>query len=192
MSQMKTVWTFRLETQRLNLIPFSLADADQLYKLWNEPGVRKYLWDDETVPMETVLEVIGSSIASFADHGFGFWTMQLKKESEVIGFCGFRHFKFDDENSGQAEVEILYGLSTKHWGKGFAREASLAMLRFGFEEAGLEHIYAGADPPNKASFRVMESLGMHSPQRVTVGGLEAIYYIIHREEFRASRRISGQ
>lgn len=172
---------FQIETPRLNLIPFSLADSDQLHRLWNEPGVRKYLWDDKTVPMETVVKVIESSIACFADYGFGFWTLRLKGLAEIIGFCGFRHFKFDDENSGQTEVEILYGLSTEHWGKGLATEASFALLQFGFEECGLECIYAGADPPNQASFRVMERLSMKFLRQTFIGGLEAVYYNIRRK-----------
>lgn len=183
---MKGVKTFQLETPRLSLIPFSLADADRLHRMWNEPGVRKYLWDDKTVSMETVYEVIESSISNFTERGFGFWTIRLRNEPGIIGFCGFRQFEFDNESSGQNETEILYGLSAKHWGKGLATEASWAMLQFGFEELKLESIFAGADPPNQASFRVMENLGMHSPQHRVTGGLEAIYYVIHCDDFPAN------
>jgi RimJ/RimL family protein N-acetyltransferase len=57
-------------------------------------------------------------------------------------------------------VELLYGLYQNFWGRGLATEAARAVLRFGFEEVGLEEILACADLDNPASVRVMERLGM--------------------------------
>ncbi len=44
--------------------------------------------------------------------------------------------------------------------KGYATEAAVALIRFGFEQLQLEVIYATCDARNSASFRVMEKLGM--------------------------------
>jgi RimJ/RimL family protein N-acetyltransferase len=70
----------------------------------------------------------------------------------------------------------LYGIKPQRWGQGFAAEIAAAVSRRGFEINGLERIYAGADPPNKASFRVMEKIGMKFDARVTINGVEALYY----------------
>lgn len=173
----------RIETARLSLQPFTRDDADSLHRMWTEPAVRKYLWDDVVIPHETAVEVVQSSLDSFAEHGFGYWTVCLKDTAEQIGFCGLRHFQEDGVDD--QEVEILYGLDPKHWGNGYATEAANAVLRFGFEQLGLERIFAGADPPNQDSFRVIERLGMTFSRHTKVGGLEAIYYMIGRHEFRA-------
>lgn len=170
-----------LETTRLWLWPFTLADANDLHQLWTEPAVRKYLWDDQIISRDTVVEVIQASEKSFAEYGFGFWTISDKSKSATIGFCGLRHFL---EDGGETtEVEVLYGLSPSYWGKGLSTEAAQQVMRYGFEQAGLEAIYAGADPPNQASFRVMVRLGMKFLRSTTVGGLEAIYYTLHRNQF---------
>lgn len=78
---------------------------------------------------------------------------------------------------------MLYGFAPENWGKGLATEAAQEAIRYGFEQVGLERIYVGADPPNEASFRVMERIGMTFLRRTTVGELEAIYYILRRDEF---------
>jgi len=172
-----------LETSRLRLRPFSQADADGLHRLWIEPAVRKFLWDDKIIPPETVIEIIEASDEMFVRNGLGYWVICLKETSEPVGFCGLRHFRFEDGPDSADEVEILYGLAPTHWGKGLATEASAAVLRYGFETLGLARIYAGADPPNAGSFRVMERLGLKLLRRTTVGELEAVYYVINRDEF---------
>ncbi len=168
-----------IQTERLRMRPFTPNDLDDLHRLWIDPGVRKYLWDDTVISREQAEEVITNSVESFKAHGFGMWTVYLKDEATLIGFCGFRFF-------GQPEeIEILYGVAPASWGRGLATEAARAMLRCGFEEHGFDLIYAGADPPNAASFRVMEKIGMKFAKRVHLNGLEAIYYAMSREEFKS-------
>jgi ribosomal-protein-alanine N-acetyltransferase len=161
--------------------PFVMGDIDELHRMWIDPGVRKFLWDDRIIPRETVVAVIEGSIDSFAQHGFGFWAVCFKGDPALVGFGGLRHFI--EDGGGASEVEILYGVATGHWGKAIATEAGRAVLRYGFEETGLKQIYAGADPPNAASFRVMEKIGMKFARLMTINGLEAIYYVVKREDY---------
>lgn len=171
-----------IQTERLRLRPFTAEDLDDLYRLWIDPGVRKYLWDDTEISRAQAMEVIASSLESFEAHGFGMWAVYPKDESELIGFCGLRLF------GEPQEVEILYGISTERWGQGLATEAARAMIRRGFEEHGFDLIFAGADPPNAASFRVMEKIGMKFAKRIHLNGLETIYYVMSKEEFKSHSR----
>jgi len=161
--------------------PFVMDDVDELHRMWIDPGVRKFLWDDQIIPRETAVAVVEGSIDSFAKHGFGLWVVCFKDDPALIGFGGLRNFT--EDGSAANEVEILYGVTPQHWGKAIATEAACAVLRYGFEETGLEQIYAGADPPNAASFRVMEKIGMKFARRTMVNGLEAIYYVMKREDY---------
>lgn len=170
-----------LETARLALPPFTLADLDFLHALWLDPPVRRYLWDDQIISREQAREVIEASLASFATDAYGFWLLQLKESHRPVGFCGLR--RFSDAQIAAGQVEILYGVTPDEWGKGLAVEAARAVLHFGFEQAQLERIYAGADPPNAASFRVMEKLGMRFDHQTELHGLPAIYYVITRAGF---------
>ena len=168
----------KIETERLHLRPLSTDDLEALHLLWTDADVRKYLWDDQVISKEQAEEVITSSIESFDTNGFGFWAVLPKGEESLIGFCGFRFFGDD------RDIEILYGLASAKWGQGLATEAARAIMRWGFEDHGFETIYAGADPPNAASFRVMERIGMKYARRTRINDVEAIYYALSREEFR--------
>jgi ribosomal-protein-alanine N-acetyltransferase len=159
-------------------------DTDDLHRLLTDPVIRKYLWDDQIIPRETVVEVIEGSRFTFEEHGFGMWAVSSKDDPGLIGFCGLRYF--EDGQSGKPEVEILYGILPEHCGKGLATEAAKAVLKYGFEEKKLAQIYAGADPPNTASFRVMEKINMQYSRRVAINDVDTIYYVVQREDFQAS------
>ncbi len=161
--------------------PFTPNDVDELHRMWIDPGVRKFLWDDQVIPRETAVAIVEGSMDSFAQHGFGFWAVCFKDDPALVGFGGLRHFT--EDGGEKSEVEILCGVAPEHWKKAMATEAARVVLRYGFEETGLEQIYAGADPPNAASFRVIEKIGMKFAGRMMVNGLEAIYYVMKREDF---------
>lgn len=142
--------------------------------------MRRYLWDGESIPRERAAEAVAAGIESFESRGFGFWTVSRREEPELVGFCGLRPI------GESADVEVLYGIAPRLWGRGLATEAARAVLDFGFRRAALPRIYAGADPPNRASFRVIEKLGMRfADMRVTAAG-ETPHWVIEQEEFFAA------
>lgn len=96
----------------------------------------------------------------------------------MIGFCGFR-------SQSLALIPWRYPVEQLDLPGWLAEkpEAARAVLRFGFEECDFERVYAGADPPNTASSRVIEKLGMSFDRLTRINGQEAIYYVILREAF---------
>ncbi len=168
-----------IETARLRLRPYTGDDLDALHRLFTDPGVRRYLLDDEVVGRDFVEHEIKETRALFEKQGFGQFAIRFKDEDDVIGFCGYRFFHDPPER------HLLYGLAPAYWGRGIAAEAARAMIRFGFEACGFDEVIAAADPPNTASFRVMQKAGMTFQKRVDVDGLDTIYYTISREDFLA-------
>ena len=166
-----------IRTERLLLRPFTVEDDDALLGLWNDREVGRFLWDRQPVSLDVVREQIACSQRSFEERGFGHFTVSLGAAHGTMGFTGLRPIG-DSE-----DVELLYALFPAYWGRGLATEAARAVLRFGFIEAGLAEILAGADPPNAASFRVMERLGMSFLRNTQIGGRPARYYRIARNAF---------
>lgn len=164
--------------------PFGIDDVDALHAHWTLPPVRKYLWDDMIISREQVVEVVESSLDSFAKNGWGFWSVFPKEKNELIGFCGFRFF------GAPPEIEVLYSIAPDYAGRGLATEAKIAMLRRGFEENQLVRIYAGADPSNMASFRVMGKCGMTFAKRVWLNNIEVVYYVITKAAFQPDHEFS--
>ena len=57
-------------------------------------------------------------------------------------------------------AELGYWIGVPFWNRGYATEAAEAVIKFGFEELGLNRIEAEHFTRNPASWRVMEKLGM--------------------------------
>jgi RimJ/RimL family protein N-acetyltransferase len=62
--------------------------------------------------------------------------------------------------SDDARAELGYWLGKPYWGRGYATEAAEALLRYAFEELGLNRVFAMYFSRNPASGRVMQKLGM--------------------------------
>jgi ribosomal-protein-alanine N-acetyltransferase len=167
----------RIETARLRLRPFTTDDIDGLHRLWTDPGVRKYLWDDEVISRQQVSSVVDESMSLFEASGFGLWGAFPREGETLIGFCGYWFFH------DPPQLQLLYGVAPSHWGKGLAAEAARAVIKYGFEELSFDRVIASADAPNLASLRVMEKAGMTFDKRLPVNGLDTVYYAISREEF---------
>jgi RimJ/RimL family protein N-acetyltransferase len=166
-----------IRTQRLRLRPACRADAPALHALWTEPQVRRFLWDDVVIPPERAAQVVEDSVASFAERGLGQWLVFEGTADELAGFAGLRVLE------ATSDVELLYGLHPRCWGRGLATEAARAILRFGFAELRLSRIVAGTDEPNLASLRVIERLGMRYERRLPCPLGWSVYYALEREAF---------
>jgi RimJ/RimL family protein N-acetyltransferase len=166
-------------TERLELVPFARVHLGFLHRLWTDPDVRRFLWDDRVIGREEAAAVVESSLDSFRKHGFGMWLLLLEPDRVPIGFCGLRHF-----GEPRADVEILYGLLPSHWGRGLATDAACAVLECAFR-TGLPRVFAGADPANAASIRVIKRIGMRLDGNRTIEGRDAPYYAIGTASFGA-------
>jgi ribosomal-protein-alanine N-acetyltransferase len=171
--------TAALLTARLRQRPYREDDLDRLWRLWTDPDVRRYLWDDQVIPRDTAAATMRDSMTSTAAHGFGHWAVTWRDgEDALIGFCGLRR-----REEAPGEVELIYGLEPALWGCGLIAEAARAWLRFGFETLGRTRIWALTDAPNARSEAVMRRLGMRFEQRLLHNGLDSVRYVIDRDEF---------
>ncbi len=152
-----------IETARLALRPSSAGDLADLHRLWGSAGVRRFLFDGRDVTREEADEYLSASIGSFASHGYGLWCVREREASALLGFAGFL-----DDPSGPPQ--LMYGIDSTGWGRGFATEAARAVLRHGFEALALPRVVADVDEPNVASVRVLEKLGMRRTNRRLVQG----------------------
>ncbi len=143
-----------------------------MHRIWTDPEIRRFLWDDQIITREQAEAVLRASLDSFAVERFGIWAVSIKPSREIVGFCGMRR----TEDSG--EVELLYSVLPGLMGQGIASEAAASILRYGLEEIGLESITARTDAPNIASVRVMQKAGMRLRRRFSLNARDTIEYVI--------------
>jgi [ribosomal protein S5]-alanine N-acetyltransferase len=162
-----------LHTQRLRLRPFAPADIEVLHAHWIDPDVRRWLWDGNVIERDVAVGIVAESIASFQQRRFGFWV--IESGETFVGFTGLRAIP-DAE-----DIELYYGLDPARWGRGYATEASRAILRYGFDVAGLDPIYIRTDGPNLASVEVMKRLGAEYVRTDPIGAFgSTIVYGVRR------------
>ena len=169
-----------LRSERLWLRPIGSAEREALHRLWTEPAVRRFLWDDREIDLATVDGVIERSAASFAAEGFGHFALREREAGPLLGTCGLYRA------APGAEPELLYSLATAQLGRGYASEAARAVLAHAFGPLGLARVIARADAPNLASIRVMERLGMRFEGEALEGGLRLVRYGLEREAWLAA------
>ena len=162
-----------LETPRLRLHPFAHGDVDVLHAQWTDPDVRRYLWDGRVIGRDEVAAVVDESIATFESQGIGFWTVAVRTAPDVVGFAGLRTMP------DSSDVELYYGLLPGSWGRGFATEASIVVVRHGFDVAGLPAIWVRTDGPNLASVAVMKRLGARYARTDPIGAFgSTVVYLL--------------
>lgn len=170
-------------TARTRLTPVAPADLDTLHRLFVDPGVRRFLWDDEIVDLEVTRGLIETSVAQFAREQHGLWLARPVEGGDPFGFAAYWYFH------EPPELEILYGLAPTHWGSGLAVEIAGALLDLGFGTLGFERVVGSTDAPNVASVRVMEKLGMKPLRRASPKGRPTVWFVIDADERR--RRLGG-
>ncbi len=119
----------------------------------NEPERRRDDLDHgEPLPREQMAGQLERRVESGATRGLGSWLILLDGEP-----AGFVEVAPIGEGSGvdPDEIELGVVVHPDHWGKGFAGEAGLAVAADLFERVGLERVYAGVDPENAKSLRVV-------------------------------------
>lgn len=163
-----------LTTRRFVLRPITRADASPLHDLWASPGVRRFLWDDQVIPIERTREAIEQSQRFFREYQYGLWGAWSIERLTLDGFAGMWPFR------EPAAMELLYGVAERLWGKGCATEIAEAVIAYCFDGLSISIVRASTDAANVASIRVLEKLGFDFVHRSTVGGLDTVFYELSR------------
>lgn len=80
------------------------------------------------------------------------------EELNSNAFIGLLGFKLGSPKYKTAE--IWYKLNHEYWNKGFATEAVIRIIEFGFSNLKLHRISAGCATANVGSYKVLEKAGM--------------------------------
>lgn len=171
-----------LTTDRLRLVPFDVSHTEVVHQMSVDPEVRRYLWEGRIIPVQQIEAMVEDSRACFASHGSGFFAMYVDLSSDpnhgaFVGFCGHRLF------SGGDDIELLFAMQPKFWGRGYGQEAARAVLHHGFNTCGFGRVIAATDTPNQRSVNVLQSLGMSFMERREWRGLDTVFYELSAMEF---------
>ena len=136
--------TAQIETESLRLVAQTREEV-QAYIAQLQPHERK-----EISPVWLAL-VEGSSAIDPWIHGF---VIVHRATGAPIGKCGFK-----GPPDADGVVEIAYGVSPEHQGKGYATEAAAGLTRYAFGRGQVRVVRAHTLPESNASARVLSKCG---------------------------------
>lgn len=166
-----------LETDRLLLRPWRVAEAVVQRELWTErdprvPPHRRI--DADGHP--TVAEIEGW-IRANRPSSSGLLAVERKVEGDVIGYCGL----IESERGAAGEPELAFELLRRVWRQGYATEASFAVLDWA-RSSGYERVWASVWDWNTASRRALAKVGFTETDRTEVDA-------VHGTTLFATRRL---
>ena len=154
-----------LKTERLVLRPWRMSDLDDFFEYASVPGVGEMAgWGhhrsmDES---EAILRRFVERKRTFAIEYRGSSRDALDpRQYKVIGSLGIEEYKEESypELKDLRAREIGFVLSKDFWGQGIMPEAVNAVLRYLFDEVGLDAVTCGHFLRNTQSARVQEKCG---------------------------------
>lgn len=144
-----------IETERLTLRPFRPGDAQSVQRLAGERDIADTTLNIPHPYKDGMAEewIVGQESAYEEGKAVTF-AVVLREKDLLVGAIGLRIDRRHDK------AELGYWVGKPFWNHGYATEAAIALLAFGFDELQLNRIHAAHMGRNPSSGRVMEKAGM--------------------------------
>ena len=146
--------SFRIETERLLVRPWEAADRPAFERFASDAEMMRYISGGRGWDTARIDGWLARQARNLAQHGCCMGAAVLKQTGEIIGVGGIQPLE-------QAGVfEIGWWIWKDYWNRGLATEMARGFVRHAFNIMKLPQVVAEIDPPNRASIRVAEKLGM--------------------------------
>ncbi|NMH72175.1 GNAT family N-acetyltransferase [Bacillus sp. RO2] len=172
-----------IHTERLNLRPLKLQDADRVEELASDYELAKTTLNvPHPYPAGSAADFIRSMWAA-EEKGLVVFAIVEKESDSLLGIINIK------QTLAYKRGELGYWVGRPYWGKGYGTEAARAMVEYGFNVLGLNKVFAGAFTDNPGSWHIMEKVGMKHEgtwrQHAMRDGrfVDLAYYGLLREEF---------
>ena len=148
-----------IETKRLILRSITEADTLDFYELDSNPEVHLFLGNEPVVKIEESHSMINKILQQYNTHGVGRLAIIEKSTNHFVGWSGLKYEK--DYRTQFNYYDLGSRIKEQYWGKGYATEAAISSLEYGFKTLKLAEIGAVANINNNASNVILKKIGMH-------------------------------
>lgn len=162
-----------LETGRLTLRKFEITDKEYFFELNADPDVIKYTGDQAFESVDFAEKFL-KNYTHYSQYGYRRWAVILKDNGTFTGWCGLKY------NPEIKEVDLGFRFFKKYWNKGYATEAGIACIQYGFNHLGVTKIIGRVMNNNIASIRVLEKAGLHFEKEIDFNGEAGSCYCIYK------------
>lgn len=146
-----------LETRRLRLRSWKMADVQRYHEACNTPAVMRWLGGVQS--RAELKRDVRYFIRSEAKEGFTYWVVERLRDNAFLGFCGLVRIP-DRDCPFRGAVEIGWRIRQREWRKGYAFEAASAVLTDAFAVFDADIVVSRTAAGNLPSQRLMRKLGL--------------------------------
>lgn len=172
------------QTPRLLIREIETEDAEAIFELNQNPIVIRYTSDPAFKNIADAQHLIETVIQpQYKNYGHGRWAVLIKDTNTFIGWCGL---KFMPEFN---QVDLGYRYMQDFWGKGYATEAAMASLNYGFTQFNYPQIIGRVMKKNLSSIKVLQKCGMTFSHEAELHEHPAFIYKIMRVDFLANKNL---
>ena len=149
------IGTKTIETERLVLRRFEYTDNEAMLKNWVADEKIQSLYSEPVYSTKAEVKgLLDKYIGSYEREDYYRWAVIEKASGECIGQIAY--FLVDSKNHF---AEIEYCIGAEFQCKGYATEATKAVIAFGFKEMNLHKVQICTKTINAPSKRVIEKCG---------------------------------
>lgn len=143
-----------LTTNRIGFSKWQEDDTDLARLLWGDPEVTKFICTSGKFSEEDIINRLHQEIENDSHFHVQYWPIFDITSDELIGCCGLRPYK---EN----QYELGFHLRPEYWRQGYAFEGATAVINYAFNVLKADGLFAGHNPNNIASSKLLNKLGFH-------------------------------
>ena len=141
-----------MKTKQIGFSKWGQDDLELATVLWGNAEVTRYICASGKFSKDDIEERLNTEILNEKNHRVQYWPVFELATDNLIGCCGLRPY-------AEKEYEIGFHLRPEFWGKGYAKEAASAVIEYAFTTLKARRLFAGHNPNNIASQKVLEALG---------------------------------
>ena len=141
-----------MKTARIGFSEWTADDSELARLLWGNKDVTRYISASGEFTPEEIEKRLQKELSNNEQYHMQYWPFLSLDTGELIGCCGLRPRQ---ENI----YELGFHLLPAFWGKGYAAEAAKAVIAYAFSDLKAKELFAGHNPYNTASRRVLQKLG---------------------------------
>ena len=166
-------------TERIGFSFWNESDIDRAVELWGDPRVTRYITSTGRMERSDIVDRLRRELDLQERYGVQYWPVFTRDGGNFIGCCGLRPYD-PSKNIFEMGVHLL----PQFWGMGLAREACARVIQYAFIDLGCPAVFAGHNPDNQASARLLLDLGfVHTHDEFyPPTGLQHPSYLLRRED----------
>jgi ribosomal-protein-alanine N-acetyltransferase len=169
------------QTPRLILREMLPTDAPGMFELDSDPDVHRYLGNNPIKTIKEAQQVIAFIRQQYASYGIGRWAVIEKATGDFTGWAGLK-FTTEERNGHNNYYDVGYRFIKRYWGRGYATEAAIASVNYGFDVLKLDELFGMADVENIASNKALQKAGLKYVEDFDHAGIRHSWYRLQKED----------